>query len=231
MAGARASFLCGLGLLFVTLWPVRGAGAIGTNGWLSAWLNAQTNVQTWSADVRQIRTLKALVQPVESTGRVWFAAPNRFRWELGDPPQTIALRQVDRMLVIYPRLQRVERYDLTGRQAGPWRDVLALLEAGFPRSPAELTARFRIQDERPTNDLWEITLQPKSPAARRLMPVIKVAFATNDFALRVTELELADGSSLRNEFTHARANPQLDDALFAPVLDPGMTVVEPGRAR
>ena len=69
---------------------------------LAAWLNAQTNVQTWSASVIQTRALKSLTRPLTATGHVWFAAPNRFRWELGDPPQTIAVRQADQMLVIYP---------------------------------------------------------------------------------------------------------------------------------
>src|SRR5216684_501252 len=60
---------------------------------LTMWLASQTNIQTWSAEVIQTRALKSLAQPLTATGRVWFAAPNRFRWELGTPPQTIALRQ------------------------------------------------------------------------------------------------------------------------------------------
>ena len=85
---------------------------------LNAWLNAQTNIQTWSAEVIQTRALKSLTQPLIAKGRVWFAAPNRFRWELGDPPQTIAVRQPEQMLVIYPRLKRAEKYSLAGNQNG-----------------------------------------------------------------------------------------------------------------
>src|SRR2546427_2688379 len=73
---------------------VRGANL---NASLTAWLSAQTNIQTWSADFTQTRTLKSLTQPLTGTGRVWFAAPNRFRWELGNPAQTIAVRQPDEM--------------------------------------------------------------------------------------------------------------------------------------
>ena len=60
-----------------------------TNSSLGAWLNAQTNIQTWSAEVVQTRALKSLTQPLTATGHVWFAAPIRFHWELGHPPQTI----------------------------------------------------------------------------------------------------------------------------------------------
>ena len=74
------------------------ASAAETNALLSTWFAAQTNIQTWSADFLQTRTLKSLTQPLTATGHVWFAAPNRFRWELGNPTQTIAVRGADEML-------------------------------------------------------------------------------------------------------------------------------------
>jgi outer membrane lipoprotein-sorting protein len=69
------------------------------------WFAAQTNLQSWAADFTQTRSLKVLAQPLVSTGKVW-VAPSRFRWELGQPAQTIALRQPDQMFIIYPRLKR-----------------------------------------------------------------------------------------------------------------------------
>ena len=61
------------------------------NALLFSWLNAQTNIQTWSADFTQIRSLKALTQPLTTAGHVWFAAPNRFRWEIEKPSPTFAV--------------------------------------------------------------------------------------------------------------------------------------------
>jgi outer membrane lipoprotein-sorting protein len=205
---------------------LRSSFAAEANPLLNSWLAAQTRIQTWSAEVVQTRQLKTLAQPLTVTGRVWFAAPDRFRWELGDPPQTIAVRQPDQMLVIYPRLQRAEKYPLAGERSGPWKDALALLEVGFPRSQAELEARFKISGQTVSNQVCEVALSPKA-AARRLMPRLKVAFATNDFSLVATELEFADGSRLRNEFRRARLNPPLADGLFTPPLGAGFTVTEP----
>ena len=175
-----------------------------SNALLFAWLNAQTNIHTWSADFTQVRSLKALTQPLTSTGHVWFAAPNSFHWELGNPPQTIAVRHGDELAVIYPKLKRAERYSLNGADAGQFKDTLALLDAGFPRSRAEVESRFNILSQQTTDGVHELTLQPKAESARRFMPQIKIGFDTNSFALRSTELQFQDGSTMQNVFTNAQ---------------------------
>jgi len=171
--------------------------------------------------------LKSLAQPLKATGHVWFAAPNRFRWELGHPAQTIAVRGPDEMLVIYPRLKHVERYPLTGDQAGQWKDVMKLLEAGFPRSEAEMEAQYNILAQHVTGDVCELTLQPKSATARKMMPQIKIGFSITDSSLRSTELQFADGSIMRNDFKNPELNPKLDESLFTPKIESDYEVVQP----
>jgi outer membrane lipoprotein-sorting protein len=207
--------------------PALAAPATPANSLLAAWLGGQTNLHTWSADCIQTRAFKSLAQPLTATGHVWFAEPNRFRWELGRPPQTIAVREAKEMLVIYPKLKRVERYPLGGEQAGPWRDALALLEAGFPRSPAQLESSFRILSENIDKQTDEVALQPKSSSARKMMPQIKITFDTRDFSLRATELQFADGSTMRNDFFNSVMNPKLNQEIFAPKIESDFKVIEP----
>lgn len=194
---------------------------------VTAWLNAQTNIQTWSADVTQIRTLKTLTQALTAAGHVWFAAPSQFRWEIGQPAQTIAVRKADEMLVIYPRLKRAERYSFSSQAAGPWKDTLALLEAGFPRNEADLTRQFQITSVSTSNNVCEVKLEPKSVSARHMMPQLTVAFSTTDFVLRATELQFADGSTMRTEFSNPKLNPPIEPSLFTPELGPDYKIVEP----
>ncbi len=198
---------------------------------MAAWLSAQTNLQSWSADFVQTRVLKSLTQPLTAKGRVWFKAPNRFRWELGQPAQTIAARATTDLLVIYPRLKRVEKFPLTSEQSGPWRDALGLLEAGFPRSQAELESQYNLLSQTITNDTAELVLQPKAAPARRMIPQIKIEFNTRDLSLLGTELRFSDGSTLRNNFTNALLNPSLDAQMFSPQIPADYKVVEPLKSR
>src|SRR4051812_33863437 len=88
----------------VVLWVVgapRPIQAIETNAILNAWLSSQTNITSWSAEFIQTRVLKVLRDPLVTTGRVWFARPSRFRWELGSPAQTIAIRDAKNLRIYY----------------------------------------------------------------------------------------------------------------------------------
>src|SRR4051812_12988371 len=194
---------------------------------VTRWLNAQTNIQSWSADVTQIRTLKTLTQPLSATGHVWFAAPNQFRWEIGKPAQTIAVRKAEEMLVIYPRLKRAERYAFNGHQNGPWKETLALLEAGFPRNEADLNRQFHILRVSESAEAVTIDLEPRSAAGKHMMPRLSISFSNVDFMLRATELQFADSSTMRNVFTNPILNPKIDPSLFDPKLGSEYTVVEP----
>ena len=219
------------GVALVTMWLALVLSAVPLHAdhtaLLNQWLAAQANLRTWSADLTQTRHLKTLAQPLVSTGQVWFAAPNQFRWEIGSPAQTIAVRGEHEMLVIYPRLKRVERYPIGPQAKGPWKDTLSLLEAGFPRSRHDLERQFKVLAVHASGGECRVTLEPRSSSARRMMPGLESTFATNDFALRATELQFADGSRLRNEFRNGVVNPEIAPERFDPKIDPEFRIVEP----
>jgi outer membrane lipoprotein-sorting protein len=196
-----------------------------------AWLNAQTNIQSWSADFVQTRNLKAVVQPLLATGHAWFAAPNQFRWEVGNPPQTIAVRAPSELIILYPKLKRAELFPLTGNQTGQWRDALSLLEAGFPRNQAEVEAKYNVISQAITNNQGEAVLQPKSEAARRMIPQLKVVFDTQKNVLLATEMQFADGSTMRNDFSNPVLNHPIAPTVFSAEIPKEYKVSEPLNAK
>jgi outer membrane lipoprotein-sorting protein len=185
------------------------AGAV-----LDAWFAAQKDLHSWSADFIQTRALKTLTQPLTAAGRLWFEAPGDFRWELGRPAQTIALRDGPDMYVIYPALERAEHYSLGAAAPREMRDAMSLLSAGFPRNRQEFESQFRVLSVAQTNGLWRMALEPKSKFARQMMPELRIGLATNNFALAFNEMIFVDGSSMRNDFTNAVVNPALNTNLF-----------------
>jgi outer membrane lipoprotein-sorting protein len=200
--------------------------AAGSDGQFDKWFAVQTNLQSWSADFTQTRSLKVLSQPLVSAGKVW-VKPGEFRWELGQPVQTIVLRRPDQLLIVYPRLKRAEKYPLDGVPSGPMKDALALLDASLPRDRATMEQHFRLLSAAETNSILQMTLQPRSDSARKFIGEIVIGFHTNDFTIAATEMKFADGSSLRNDFTNVMLNQPMDPKLFEVELPPDCTVVEP----
>ena len=203
------------------------AFAADTNAFLTNWLAAQSQLKTWTAGFTQTRTIKTLKQPLRSDGKLIFAAPNNFRWQLGDPAQTIAIRNSNEMSVIYPKLKRAERYPLSGAGNEPWRDALALMDAGFPSSAEELNARFKLISLQLTNDTAQIRMEPRSAMAKKFMSEVQLVLRTNDFAMLANQLQFADGSTLRNDFTNAVKNPDVAADAFKADVPADYTIVEP----
>lgn len=210
-----------LGVLLLALPLALGAEVGGGEAkqFLESWLARQAQIESWSADVVQTRKLTSLVRPLETRGQVWVRYPNQFRWQLGNPPRTIAVRTDDKLEIVYPPLRRIERYALSENIDPSWRAVLALLEVGFPSKPSEFYRRYEVVDARQTGASWTFELRPVAEQARRLVERIRLKIANQDATIRATELVFADGSNMRTEFVNHQINPDLDEALFT--VEPG----------
>jgi outer membrane lipoprotein-sorting protein len=190
------------------------------------WFAAQTNMQMWSANFVETRSLMTLSQPLKSTGKVW-VAPGKFRWELGRPPQTIVVRNPDELLILYPRLKHAEIYALDKIPPGPIKDAMALLDVSIPRSRAALEEHFQLLSVAITNSVLQMTLQPKSQSAQQFINSVVMGFHTNDYVIAESQMNFSDGSTLRNDFTDVVFNQDMDPKLFATNVPPNYTVAEP----
>jgi outer membrane lipoprotein-sorting protein len=171
--------------------------------------------------------LQTLTQPLVATGHVSFAMPDQFRWELGQPARTIAVRHDDEMLVIYPLLKRAECYPMGTNAPREFRDAMSLLQAGLPHNRKEFESQFQLLSLVETNGLWQFALQPKSRFARQMMTELRITLATNDFSLASTELIFVEGSRMRTDFTNAILNPVLAKNFSEWQPPPDYKIVEP----
>lgn len=198
---------------------------------LDQWFEKQKALKTWRADFVQTRTLKTLTVPLTTPGKAMFSAPNQFRWELGVPAQTVAIRGAQEMVVLYPKLSRAERFQLDTEHAGKMKDLLVLLEAGFPRDRKELESRFKILQQGKKGDAYEVSMQPRSSLAKRLMPELRLSFNMESMALLSTEMIFSDGSNMRTDFTHPEMNPELGPELFGTTIPKDYQVTEPLKSK
>ena len=195
---------------------------------LSRWLASQQAIETWSAEFTQVRKFPTLSKPLETPGSLVFEAPSLFRWELGVPARTIAVRSEHLVTIYYPRLKRAERYPIGGDAKGPWRDAMILLDAGFPRSREELEKRFVVVEVKQEESSGHLVLRPRSLRARRILPRLRFKFSLETLELEESEFEFADGSIMRNEYRKPKSNPFLGRDVFSLPLPGDVTVKEFG---
>jgi outer membrane lipoprotein-sorting protein len=223
---SRSPYRLQIILCFLLLLAASTSRAADYDAQFNKWFEVQTNLQSWSGDFTQTRHLTVLNQPLVSTGKVWVKR-GEFRWELGQPAQTIVLRRPDQLLIIYPRLKRAEKYPLDAVPSGPMKDALALLDASLPRDRASMEEHFRLVSAVQTNSVLQMTLQPRSEAARKMIGQVIIGFHTNDYIIAFTEMKFADGSRLQNTFTNIVLNQPLAPDLFDATLPADYTVSEP----
>jgi outer membrane lipoprotein-sorting protein len=219
----------GLALIVAVLTTLAGSAlqAQEGEGALETWLERQAEIETWAADVVQTRRLRSLVRPLESSGQVWFARPDRFRWQLGDPPRTIAIRTPESLEILYPRLKQLERYPFGADIDESWRQALALLEVGFPEDAELFRQRYELLSTERLEDRWRFELQPRESGARTLISKVIIEVAPDDWRLLATELAFPEGSTMRNDFSEHRLGIELEPGLFEAAVGDDWDIREP----
>ncbi len=180
-------------------------------GPLRSWLAQQREIRTLAADFTQTRRLRVLRDPVVRPGRLWFRAPGAFRWELGQPAETIVVRDGGPVEVIRVRAREVSRFDPAKLDAT--RD-LPILEFPLAADYEAFRARFELLDLEATPERCTFAMLPRDAAAARALKEIRVRFDRGSGQLLSFVVTARDGSELRNDFSNVRVNEPLPADAF-----------------
>jgi hypothetical protein len=121
--------------------------------------------------------------------------------------------------VLSPKLRRAEHYQLDSLGNGPAKDLMGLLDMGFPKDEVSFRKQFRIIEASTNSNSWSFRMEPESSSVKSMLPELKVEIAAGTKQLIATELILKDGSRLRNEFKELSRNSKISTGLFTTNLD------------
>lgn len=172
------------------------------------WIARQRDVHTLQADFVQTRALRTLRSPVKAQGRLWFRAPDDFRWQIGDPPKTIVLVRGPKTTLIQP-VKKIAQLDPAEAQlSGAMR---------FPTTAdlADFERRFEILSLEKADPNYRLEVLPRDAPARRFLTKVVLEFSPATGQLFAFEAFTREGSSLRCVFRNVRVNEKIDAALFA----------------
>ncbi|GAA5116816.1 outer-membrane lipoprotein carrier protein LolA [Luteolibacter yonseiensis] len=184
------------------------------NGPLETWLKRQATITTLDADFVQERKLPALKNPVSTKGRISFAKPDKVRWQLGDPVETLAVSDGETFTLVDTAAKTARRTGVNSPQAARF----SLLSGRAFDTVENFQQTFEIIESRVTLGIHQYTLKPKDRKTRSQIPWIFLDIDPVKNELRAMEMELQDKSRLRTVFQNVKFNGRLDDALFKPDL-------------
>jgi len=178
------------------------------------WITKQQDLHTLSADFVQTRSFHALKSPLENKGHIWFREPDAFRWQIGDPAKTIALKQGDFMYLIDPAKQKATRSPANAMNKQAGMRGMPMMSFPMAKSYADFEKQFELLSLKTADGVCAISVLPRDAQAKKFLKQINLAFHTGDGQLVYFEMVIRDGSSMRNDFSNVHVNEKLDRALF-----------------
>lgn len=184
------------------------------NAPLDVWLQRQVSITTLDTSFTQERKLPALKNPTTTPGRLSFSKPDKVRWQLGEPIETLAVSDGTTLTLIDAATKTARQTRVDSPQAVRF----SLLSGRAFQSPESFQQAFEIIGSRVESGIYQYTLQAKDRRVRAQIPWIFIDIDPEKNELRAMEMELQDKSRLRTIFTNPRFNQKLDDSLFKPDL-------------
>ena len=179
------------------------------------WLATNSGVGSLQIEFTQTRKMRAVKIPVRQQGTLWLDyGTHRFRWQTGDPAQTIVVSLGENILIMRTPMKRYEiRPSGSGGAPG-----MAALADGFPRTLPEFQRRYRVLEIRPESNTKRIVTRPLGESGRGVETFTFVVDGGHHRLLGI-EIDLQDGSSVDTVFSRVQTNVRMGRDLFQPSLD------------
>ena len=196
----------------------RAAPAAAERSALEGWIAAQRDTQRIVVELRQERWLKGLRKPFTNPGRLWLDRRGRMRWQIGEPPKTIAVYRDREVVVMRTDRKTVEKRTLaaTGDQQGELERVF--LFSGLPDSVARIEESFKIGETTRRDGIATVRLTPRSARTATVLVAVDLLIDEAKHQLTGYDVSCRDGSSIRTRFLSVVVNPPADDSVYSPDL-------------
>lgn len=195
--------------------PLLASSAFADEAALDAWLTRQTSLKSLDVGFTQERQLPALKEPTRTRGRVTFQKPDKVRWQLGEPMETLAVSDGATFTLLDAAKRTATRIPADSPQAARF----SLIGGKAFESPAAFREAFEIVEHRVTSGIHQYTVRAKDRRLRSQMPWIFLDIDPAKKELRALEFELKDKSRVRTVFENPRFDAKLPDSFFQPDLD------------
>lgn len=136
------------------------------------------------ADFQEQRKIHLLDEPINSSGKIWFQAPNKFRVERKGNAPSITVSDGQQLWIYYPNFKSAERYSLAKRS--PLDAAISAITTALNLENVEHT--FHIIGEKSEKG-YDLELTPRNPSMKRIFQKLLLHLNNDLFAERTDMLQ------------------------------------------
>jgi outer membrane lipoprotein-sorting protein len=172
------------------------------------------------ADFEEQRKIHLLDEPISSSGKVWFQAPNKFQLERKGNSPSVTVSDGRVLWIYYPKFKSAERYSLGKRS--PLDAAIAAITTALNLENVENA--FHITGTKTANG-FELELTPRNPSMKRIFQKLDLRLNNDLFAER-TEMMQPNGDRIVTVYTNP-AHAPLPESTFEFNPPPGTDISTP----
>ncbi len=136
------------------------------------------------ADFQEQRKVHLLDEPINSSGKIWFQAPNKFRIERKGNAPSITVSDGQQLWIYYPNFKSAEHYSLAKRS--PLDAAISAITTALNLENVEHT--FHIAGDKAAKG-YDLELTPRNPSMKRIFQKLLLHLSDNLFAERTDMLQ------------------------------------------
>jgi outer membrane lipoprotein-sorting protein len=160
--------------------------------------------RTTQADFQEQRMIRLMKKPIQSSGKVWFQPPNKFRREVKGSSPSLTVSDGRQLWIYYPNFKSAERYPLG--KGSPLDSTVAAINSSLNLEDVENTFQIRATKSDPPQAGYELTLLPRAASMKRVFQ--RLDLRIND-QLRVerTDMLLPNGDRIVTTYSNQTREP------------------------
>ena len=136
------------------------------------------------ADFQEQRKVHLLDEPINSSGKIWFQAPNKFRVERKGNAPSITVSDGQQLWIYYPNFKSAEHYSLAKRS--PLDAAISAITTALNLENVEHT--FHIAGNKAEKG-YDLELTPRNPSMKRIFQKLLLHLSDDLFAERTDMLQ------------------------------------------
>jgi len=172
------------------------------------------------ADFQEQRRIHLLDEPINSSGKIWFQAPNKFRVERKGNAPSVTVSDGQQLWIYYPNFKSVEHYSLARRS--PLDAAISAITTALNLENVEHT--FHITGEK-TEKGYDLELIPRNPSMKRIFQKLSLHLS-NDLVAEHTDMLQANGDRIVTTYENT-GHAAIPPSQFEFTPPPGTEVTNP----